>query len=103
MIFKVLHEFKEKEHENNIYGVGDTYPKEGFNADEKRVSYLQGVHPEYRVRFLDSAPKVKEPKELVEPTKKEEEVNPESKPEVKPTTKSSNKAKSLKSKKSGDK
>lgn len=54
---KVLNDFREKNHDNTFYTVGDTYPKDGFKAGAKRVSYLQDIHPEYGVRFLDDAPK----------------------------------------------
>lgn len=55
MNYKVLHLFKEKEHGDTIYSIGDPYPKEGFKANDKRVSFLQELNPVYGVRFLDSA------------------------------------------------
>lgn len=52
---KVLNNFREKEHDYTFYAKGETYPKEGFKANKKRVSYLQDIHPDYGVRFLDVA------------------------------------------------
>ncbi|NEU29940.1 hypothetical protein GN156_04005 [bacterium LRH843] len=61
MSFKVLNNFREKGHNNTVYSVGDIYPAEGFKADEKRVSFLQEIHPVYCVRFLDSVEEEKAP------------------------------------------
>lgn len=54
-MYKVLNTFKEKEHDNTIYEADGFYPAEGYEADEKRVSFLQEVHPEYGIRFLSAA------------------------------------------------
>lgn len=53
MSYKVLSRFREKHHDNTVYEAGDPYPKEGFKADAKRVSFLQKKHSVYGVRFLD--------------------------------------------------
>lgn len=60
--YKVLNDFTEKIHGNTVYRKGDTYPKESFEADQKRIEFLQKVHPTYGVPFLDSP--VEEPKKL---------------------------------------
>jgi len=54
---KVLHEFMEKSHDKTVYRKGDTYPKKGFEADPERVAFLQEVHPEYGVTFLEKEKK----------------------------------------------
>lgn len=61
MAYKVLNTFKEKEHDNHIYEEGHIYPAEGYEADEKRVEFLQKKHEEYDVKFLET-PKAKESK-----------------------------------------
>lgn len=53
MSFIVLNDFMEKYHNNTVYRKGDTYPQDGFEADSKRVEFLQEVHPKYGVPFLD--------------------------------------------------
>lgn len=52
-MFLVLNDFVEKFHKNTVYRKGDSYPHEGFEADSTRVEFLQEVHQEYGVPFLD--------------------------------------------------
>lgn len=68
MIYNVLNDFIEKNHKNEVYRKGDTYPKQGFNADSNRIAFLQEVHLSYGVPFLE---KPIEPKKLepIEPKK----------------------------------
>lgn len=80
MIYKVLNDFIEKNHKNEVYRKGDTYPKDGFKVDSNRIAFLQEVHPSYGVHFLDKP---------IEP-KKVEPVEPK-KPAVKRTAKSGDK------------
>ena len=54
MTYKVLNTFKEKEHGGTVYQKGDVYPKDGFEANAKRVEFLQKKHPEYGVAFLET-------------------------------------------------
>lgn len=49
---KVVNPFKALEHKGHIYKAGDTYPAEGFSADEERVYFLTGVHPKYKKIYL---------------------------------------------------
>ncbi|CAM4392369.1 hypothetical protein BAMA_15440 [Bacillus manliponensis] len=58
MAYKVLNDFIEKEHDNKFYRKGETYPKEGFKMVAKRVSFLQSIHPEYNVAFLEKSENV---------------------------------------------
>lgn len=53
MAYKVLNDFIEKEHDNTFYKKGDMYPKEGFKEIARRVKFLQSIHPEYQVAFLE--------------------------------------------------
>lgn len=53
MAIKVINTFQETNHEDRIYNVGDTYPAEGFTADEERVSFLSKKHPSYGIAFLE--------------------------------------------------
>ncbi|MFJ8100238.1 hypothetical protein [Lysinibacillus sp. NPDC096212] len=49
---KVVNPFKALEHNGRLYKAGDTYPAEGFTANEERVYFLTGVHPEYKKIYL---------------------------------------------------
>ncbi|PAF31864.1 hypothetical protein [Paenibacillus sp. 7516] len=49
---KVVNQFRDKDHDNRIYQPGDTYPAEGYSADEERVRYLSEIHPEYNKIYL---------------------------------------------------
>ncbi|KOS60897.1 hypothetical protein FJQ98_20485 [Lysinibacillus agricola] len=49
---KVVNPFKALEHDGHMYKAGDTYPAEGYMADEERVYFLTGVHPEYKKIYL---------------------------------------------------
>ncbi|MEK5058642.1 hypothetical protein BK126_02985 [Paenibacillus sp. FSL H7-0326] len=49
---KVVNRFKAKEHDDHIYQPGDTYPAEGYSADEERVRYLSEIHPKYEKVYL---------------------------------------------------
>lgn len=51
-MFKVINRFKDINHDNHLYEVGETYPAEGFEANEDRVSFLSKKHPSYGVAFL---------------------------------------------------
>lgn len=77
MKYEVLNEFEAKEHKGTLYKKDDIYPKKGFKADEKRVAFLQEVHPEYKVSFLGE--EIKEEKQEKGANAKKEEKKPESK------------------------
>lgn len=51
-MYKVLNTFKETSHKDHIYTAGDKYPADGFEADPKRVEFLQSTHRDYKVKFL---------------------------------------------------
>lgn len=38
--YKVIRKFKEEKHENHVYEVGDSYPKEGKKATKARLEEL---------------------------------------------------------------
>ncbi|PTY79625.1 hypothetical protein B5V89_05105 [Heyndrickxia sporothermodurans] len=48
----VLHDFIEKEHKGLTYQKGEIYPKTGFEADPKRVAFLQTNKNKYKMVFL---------------------------------------------------
>jgi hypothetical protein len=50
--YQVINEFIEKEHENVLYKQGEVYPKDGFQADPERVSFLQTSNNRYKKAFL---------------------------------------------------
>jgi hypothetical protein len=52
MFFPVINSFIEKEHKGITYNVGETYPKEEFQADPERVAFLQSDDNEYGIAFL---------------------------------------------------
>ncbi|CAM4400680.1 hypothetical protein BAMA_12585 [Bacillus manliponensis] len=58
MAYKVLNDFIEKEHDNTFYKKGDMYPKEGFKEIARRVKFLQSIHSEYNVAFLEKSENV---------------------------------------------
>jgi hypothetical protein len=58
MKYPVLNDFIEKFHKNMLYKKGETYPKEGFEADPERVKYLQSEKNKYKIPFL--GPEIKE-------------------------------------------
>ena len=49
---RVVNPFQALEHNGHMYKAGDTYPAEGFEATEKRVYFLTGVHPKYKKIYL---------------------------------------------------
>lgn len=51
-MYKVLNEFIDKTHDKTHYKIGDNYPKKGFNADDKRVKFLQSDKNKYTKVFL---------------------------------------------------
>jgi hypothetical protein len=46
MANKVIKQFREINHKNHVYNVGDLYPAEGFEANEERVVLLSNPHPQ---------------------------------------------------------
>ncbi|MFJ5564823.1 hypothetical protein [Lysinibacillus xylanilyticus] len=58
-MYKVINRFKEKNHNDHIYEVGDTYPVDGEKLVKTRAEALTKVHDEYNVAFLKA---VEEPK-----------------------------------------
>lgn len=59
---RVVNPFQALEHNNHMYKAGDTYPAEGFQAEEERVYFLTGVHPEYKKIYLADVVIHEEPK-----------------------------------------
>lgn len=60
-MYKVINRFKEKNHDDHIYEVGDTYPADGKKLIKTRAETLTKVHDEYNVAFLKA---VEEPKKV---------------------------------------
>jgi hypothetical protein len=50
--YQVVNDFIEKEHANVVYKTGEVYPKEGYQADLKRVAFLQSNKNKYKKSFL---------------------------------------------------
>lgn len=66
---RVVNSFEAEEHDKHFYKAGDIYPAEGFEADEKRVYFLTGVHPKYKKIYLADVLIQEEPgKEALEPS-----------------------------------
>lgn len=61
-MFIVLNEFIEREHDFTLYTKGETYPKKGFKANDKRVDFLQKKHFKYGVAFLETPKEAPKPK-----------------------------------------
>jgi hypothetical protein len=53
MAYIVTNRFKDKENENIIYEVGETYPKDGYKPTKKRISELSKEHPKYKCVFIE--------------------------------------------------
>lgn len=62
-MYKVINRFKEKNHDDHIYEVGDPYPADGKKLVKARAEALTKVHDEYNVAFLKA---VEEPKKLLQ-------------------------------------
>ncbi|WP_445479167.1 hypothetical protein ACULLL_01690 [Lysinibacillus irui] len=58
-MYKVINRFKEKNHDDHIYEVNDSYPAEGKRLIKARAEFLTKVHAEYKVAFLEA---LEEPK-----------------------------------------
>ncbi|WP_431030049.1 hypothetical protein [Lysinibacillus sp. LZ02] len=62
---KVVTTFKDKEHQH-VYRVGDSYPAEGFVADEKRIELLSKPHSRTKKVYLFVEKKEKVPEDTTE-------------------------------------
>lgn len=51
-MYKVINRFQEKNHDNHVYEIGDTYPANGKKLNKTRAEFLTKVHAEYGVAFL---------------------------------------------------
>lgn len=60
--YKVVREFKETKHDDHIYKVGDSYPKEGEKATKARLEELSTTKNKYKKVYIEEveAPKDKE-------------------------------------------
>ena len=62
--YKVINRFKEKNHDNHIYEVGDVYPAKGKKFIKRRADSLTEIHEEYGVAFLEAKETKKVTKEI---------------------------------------
>lgn len=53
MGFKVLYSFADREDNNHIYNVGDTYPRDGFVADDERINALSTTENRHGTVFIE--------------------------------------------------
>lgn len=60
--YKVINQFKEKNHNGHIYNVGDIYPKQGERFNKQRAEYLAKYNAEFKKTFLEEIKEVKEVK-----------------------------------------
>jgi hypothetical protein len=60
MVYKVLNRFRDKENDDVIYEVGETYPKGNYKPTKKRIAELLKEHSRYKRVFIQE---VKEDKE----------------------------------------
>ncbi|MEA0563475.1 hypothetical protein [Lysinibacillus irui] len=61
-MYKVINRFKEKNHDDHIYEVGDNYPADGKKLVKSRAEALTEIHEEYGVAFLKA---LEEPKKAI--------------------------------------
>jgi len=78
MRYPVLSTFIEKEHNKTLYKEGETYPKKGFEADPKRVAFLQSNKNKYKIAFLGE-----DQEEVAAKQKAEEEAKAKAEAEAK--------------------
>lgn len=55
--YKVLHTFREKEHDDHVYEKGHTYPAKGYKATKKRVEFLQQKNKDFDNKIFLETPK----------------------------------------------
>lgn len=62
MEYKIVREFKEKKHDDHVYVVGDSYPKESEKATKARLEELSTTKNKYKKVYLEEVvtPKDKE-------------------------------------------
>lgn len=74
MPYKVINTFNDNDHKT-LYNKGETYPKEGFEENPKRIKELQGIHPKYKRSFLaDTEISGSSEKESEKPSEEPEKV-----------------------------
>ena len=56
MPYKVINTFRDKENDNLLYRVGDTYPVEGYKPNKKRIAELSKEHPRHKYAFIEEVP-----------------------------------------------
>lgn len=52
MPYKVINKFKDKEDNNNLYRVGEDYPKGSHKPTKKRLEELSKEHSKHKVAFI---------------------------------------------------
>jgi hypothetical protein len=52
MPYPVINTFEDLEQNKQLYKKGETYPKEGYEVDSKRVKLLQSTENKYKKAFL---------------------------------------------------
>lgn len=66
MYYKVLRFFYDLQDDNHAYDIGDTYPREGFTASEKRIAELTGDKNKQRMPLIEAVEEPKAKKETDE-------------------------------------
>jgi hypothetical protein len=83
LAYPVINEFIDLEHDKVLYKKGETYPKEGFEVDPKRVKFLQSDKNKYKRAFL--GPKIEA--ETVDDREKEDDSKKKESTKKKTSTK----------------
>ena len=53
MAHKVIRRFQEVKHDNHVYEVGDSYPKEGKKATKARLEELSTKENKYKQIYIE--------------------------------------------------
>ncbi len=69
-LYKTVNRFREEEHDNHVYEVGDPYPAEGKKLVKSRAEFLTKVHEEYKISFLEKIEEPKKPSTTAKNTQK---------------------------------
>ena len=53
MSYKVIHRFTDLQDNNYPYGVGDTFPRQGFKVSEERIKELASDNNKRRMKLIE--------------------------------------------------
>jgi len=60
MPYKVIEKFEDLKHDRYYYEIGDSYPREGFEVDDKRLMQLSGTNNKRKTSLIEYVEEIKE-------------------------------------------